>query len=230
MDEVQKYEGNFFSPLIIPFQQENSILRTGLCVLMSLVPILNLVYLTGYKHHVMIDTIQQKEIPSEPMNILPILKYGLIITTLSIIFYTIPIVCMFLLGLSPLVYLLALSDVFSGTLSFGDWFLGLIVRCSILIVWQILLGPIFMSAQMQYAKHGSILTFLNIPFHIYYVLRNIIFFIKAEIFSLLFWALAFIVELVIAPTGIGLFLWPPFVAAIYIISSGYEYGVQAKSM
>ena len=87
-----------------------------------------------------------------------------------------------------------------------------------------------MSAQMHYAKGRSILTFLNFPYHVFYVLRNITFFVKVEIFSWLFWFLAIVMEGLVAPTGIGLVLWPPVVAAAYIMSTGYEYGLQAQSI
>jgi hypothetical protein len=231
MDEPllsKRYSDEFLSPLLVPFQQNNSILRTGLCVLMSLVPVLNVVYLTGYKHQTMIATAKEDDIPPDPMNVIQIGLSGLILSFLNIFFYLIPILLMYVMGFSPILYLLKISDVVSGSLSFLDWLLGLFSRFAIVIGWQIVFGPLFLSAQMHYAKRGSLLTFLNLPYHLFFVLRNISFFVKAELFSWMFWILAIVMEGLVAPTGIGLLLWPPLVAAVYIISTGYEYGVRAQ--
>ena len=225
-----KYSDDFFAPLSIPFQQHDSIMRTGICALLSLVPILNLVYLTGYKHQMMVAVAHEDEIPPDPMNISAIAISGLILTILNVIFYLIPILAMFLLGFSPLEYLLAIGDVFRGSLSVFDWVLGMIGRFAILVFWQIAFGPIFMSAQMHYAKRGSILVFFNFIHHVLYVLRHGFFFLRVEVFSWLFWFVAIVIEGIVAPTGIGLILWPPMVAAVYVISTGYEYGVKAQSI
>ena len=233
MDEpvVQKrYPDDFFAPLTVPFQQNESFLRTGVCALLSLVPILNLVYLTGYKHQVMIATANDDDIPPDPMNFSSIALSGLILTVLNIIFYLIPVVAMYAVGLSPMAYLFQFGDVLSGSLPLLDWIGGMIGRFVIVILWHIALAPIFTSAQMHYARGSSVMTFLNIPYHFFYVLRHISFFVKAEIFSWVFWALAVLMEVLVTPTGIGLVLWPPMVAAVYIISSGYEYGVKAQSI
>ena len=226
----KRYRDDFFAPITVPFQQNDSFLRTGVCALLSLVPILNLVYLTGYKHQVMIATASDNDIPPDPMNLSGIAISGLILTVLNIIFYLIPVIVMFAMGLSPLEYLFQFGDVMSGSLPILDWIGGMIGRFALLIGWHIVFAPVFMSAQMHYAKRGSVMTFLNIPYHFFYVLRHLSFFVKVEIFSWVFWVLAIVMEVLVTPTGVGLVLWPPVVAAVYIISTGYEYGVKAQSI
>ena len=140
MDEpiVQKrYSDDFLAPVTVPFQQNSSLLRTGICALLSLVPILNLVYLTGYKHQMMIAAAHEDDIPPDPMNFSNIVLSGLILTVLNIIFYLIPIIAMFVVGLSPSAYLFKFADVISGSLPLLEWVGGMIGRFVIVLLWHL---------------------------------------------------------------------------------------------
>jgi hypothetical protein len=235
MDTVRHPQG-FLDGLTQPLDQPDAFSRIAICSLIAMIPVVNLVYLAGYKMEIMKRVAQQNEhfLPDPTKEVISIFLEGLRMVFMGFIYYLIPLIGLWMADLGVIQHLLEFDQVFKAD-NFGefakdllDWCLGLLGRMLLFIVWDFLMDPIYMSAKMRYARTGRLSTFLNIPGHALEALRNITFHFKAMAFSLFFWLGTFVVEGLMSVTVVGGLLFPFIVAALYAISTGYEYGAYAQ--
>jgi len=235
--EKVRHPRGFLDGLSQPLNQPDSIARIAICSVIAMIPVFNLVYLAGYKMEIMKRVARQEEdfLP-DPTQVLTICAEGLRMVMVGIVYYLIPLLGLFLAELGVIQHLLDFDQVLEadsigeGLSELFDWSLGLLMRMLLLIIWDLLMDPVLMSAKMHYARHGRMRTFFNIPGHAIAAIRDFLFHLKAVLFSLLFWSVAIIVEGMLSATVIGGFLFPFLVAALYAISTGYEYGAQAQTV
>jgi hypothetical protein len=234
--EKVRHPRGFLDGLSQPLNHPDSVTRIAICSAIAVIPVFNLVYLAGYKMEIMKRVARQEEdfLP-DPAQVLPICLEGLRMVMVGLVYYLIPLLGLFLAELGVIQHLLDFDQVLEadsigeGLRELFDWSLGLLMRMLLLIIWDLLMDPVLMSAKMHYARHGRMRTFFNLPRHAFAALRDFVFHLKAGFFSLFFWTVAFIVQGFMSATIIGGFLFPFLVAALYAISTGYEYGAHAQT-
>lgn len=234
----------FFAPFLFLLQQDRALARLWWVPLLALLPIM----LRGWRLE-LVRRIARREEPPAPLpagpNLGKFLLNGVLLWVMTALYMLVPLLIIWTTGIGGYAEafdnLLYLRD-YVGTLvsggsqvrplgqflreEIGEWMIILALTG----VWSVV-GPIlYRAAMIRHAFTGSLLTFVNIPGSLLFLLRNLLGFAYVFVIALCALIAAALLGLAMSVTLLGAPLAALVVPAVYYAITGSAYGFLARRL
>ncbi|WP_020405079.1 DUF4013 domain-containing protein [Hahella ganghwensis] len=221
--------------LIYPFEDRDWLGKLWPLPVIAAIPVLGLVsviLLKGWR----LDMVRNLAQGSQELPVfrpLAMLKTGALLWVVMMGHVFIPGVLCSILGIGgPLGFVADIYEILTEGFSAwaksepSDWLLTLMIY----MIWGVISFPVFQAGMIRYALSGDWKTLLNAPANFLLFIRHIHYFLKFYICWALLLLGIFLVDTVLAFTGVGLLLVPVFTVCAYYITSAHELGLLARKM
>jgi len=238
---MSEHKHSFFYPLVFPFFQERWFSRTWWLGLITMIPVFNLIMLSGWRF-TLVRRMSQGEKEILPTSaVLSFLKYGLVLWAMGGVYVLVPILLVMATGSGEIGAIIEVVKWLFGTLSGAEGLIsgsemltnfgiGLVIRTSIELVWLLVSMPIYRIAMIRYAINGRVGGFLNIPLNAAIAAKYSGRMIMMWVFGFFMVAFIAVTTVLLTATVVLAVIAPIFGVLVYYWSTGFEYGHLAHDM
>jgi hypothetical protein len=227
--------------LRLPFRQERWPEKVWWLSALGFVPFIDLLVFRGWRLEVTrrIGLGERQPLP-DGRDLLRFLGHGIILWTMTLLYFIIPFLIIFTTGAGTLRSLrevatwLYLSVTNQPTIPLLE-LLGqeagrFLTRVAIQGAWLVVSWPMYRVGMLRFALTGNPLSFFRLFSNLAIVLRNIGAFIKLFLYELPTFLLMTTVSAILAATGFGALLIPAVTMPLYYWITGFEYGHLAHEL
>lgn len=189
-----------------------------------------LIFIKGWQVQMVSDLARSK--PLQPLNFGNIFLKGLQVTAVTLLYFVVPTVLCYILGLKGIVgLLLDIWELITGGLKgyLTDYLQDYLLSFAIYIIWGIICNPLIQCGIIRYAISGNWLDLFHLPKNFLFLVKNCHQFIKFYLFYLITLGLLIVVDffLLVIAFPVKLILGP-FLLILYYGSVSHELGHLAQ--
>ncbi len=230
------HKAGIFTALIFPLFQKNWFSKTWWLVLLAMIPILDLVFLRGWRVQLVHNMAKGYDDILPSPNIIKYFFNGLILWIMTGFYLVIPFIIIFLVGAGELGTFIdiskwAIDSLVSSTapektlsLILQESAVNYSIRITIAFLWLLVSMPIYRIGMIRFAITGRWSCFLNIPLNTFLVIKHIKHFILMWIFGFFLIVFLTIIYTILTATIVLAILAPLVVLMVYYGATGYEFG------
>lgn len=223
----------FIEGFTYAFKDKRWISKLWLLILLAVLPFINIISIILFKGW-RFETVKRLSKGNHDLpefDFVLMFKQGLLLWVVMALHIFIPGVLLAVLGMGAVnlvgdAYNIVASGFGSDEITETGTNIG--VSFLIYFIWAIISLPVFQSGMIRYSLTDDWKTLFNAPANFLFFVKNIHHFIKFYIYWLMLIGLLFLVDSILAITGVGLLIIPVLSISAYYISSAHELGSLAK--